>query len=49
MHSADLFITKPGGLSTTEAAACGLPMVLMDTVAAVRAEPDFFSNRGRPL
>lgn len=33
MHSADLFLTKPGGLSTSEAAACGVPMVLMDTVA----------------
>lgn len=32
MDSADLFITKPGGLSTTEAAAKGLPMVLIDAV-----------------
>ncbi len=31
--SADLYLTKPGGLTTTEAAAKGLPMVLVDTVA----------------
>jgi len=33
MDSADLYLTKPGGLSTTEAAAKGLPMVLIDAVA----------------
>ena len=33
MQSADLFLTKPGGLSTTEAAASRLPMVLIDAVA----------------
>ena len=27
MKAADLFITKPGGLSSTEAAVCGVPMV----------------------
>ncbi len=47
MHSADLFITKPGGLSTTEAAACGLPMVLMDTVAGCEGHNlTFFLQRG---
>ena len=47
MHSADLFITKPGGLSTTEAAACGLPMVLMDTVAGCEGHNlAFFLQRG---
>ena len=47
MHSADLFLTKPGGLSTTEAAACGLPMVLMDTVAGCEGHNlDFFLRRG---
>ncbi|MDO4492313.1 MAG: glycosyltransferase [Clostridia bacterium] len=34
MDSADLYLTKPGGLSTTESAVKGLPMVLIDTVAA---------------
>ena len=33
MDSADLYVTKPGGISTTEAMAKGLPMVLVDAVA----------------
>ena len=33
MQSADLFLTKPGGLSTTEAMTARLPMVLIDAVA----------------
>ena len=33
MNAAELMITKPGGLSTTEAAAKGLPMVLVDAVS----------------
>lgn len=33
MDSADLYVTKPGGLSTTEAAAKRLPMVFIDAVA----------------
>lgn len=33
MDSADLYLTKPGGLSSTEAAAKKLPMVLIDAVA----------------
>ena len=33
MDSADLYLTKPGGLSTTEAAAKMLPMVFIDAVA----------------
>ena len=33
MDSADLYLTKPGGLSTSEAAAKRLPMVLIDAVA----------------
>lgn len=46
MHSADVFLTKPGGLSTTEAAVCGLPMVLMDTVAGCEGHNlDFFLHR----
>jgi len=32
MDSADLLLTKPGGMSVSEAAAKGLPMVLADTV-----------------
>ncbi len=33
LSSADLYLTKPGGLSVTEAAAAGIPMVLIDAVA----------------
>jgi len=33
MDSADIYVTKPGGISTTEAMAKGLPMVLVDAVA----------------
>ncbi len=33
MDSADLYLTKPGGLSTSEAAVKELPMLLIDTVA----------------
>ena len=37
MDSADLYLTKPGGLSTTEAAAKNLPMVLIDAVSGCEA------------
>ena len=37
MDSADLYLTKPGGLSTTEAAVKQLPMVLIDAVAGCEA------------
>ena len=33
MQSVDVFLTKPGGLSTSEAVASKLPMVLIDAVA----------------
>lgn len=33
MNSADLLLSKPGGLSTTEAAENNLPMILIDAVA----------------
>ena len=33
MDSADLYLTKPGGLSTSEALAKALPMVLINAVA----------------
>jgi processive 1,2-diacylglycerol beta-glucosyltransferase len=29
MHAADLLVTKPGGLTSAEALACGLPMLIM--------------------
>lgn len=33
MAAADVYVTKPGGISTTEAMSQGLPMVLVDAVA----------------
>lgn len=33
MRASEVYMTKPGGLSTTESAAMGLPMVLIDAVA----------------
>lgn len=33
MAATDVYVTKPGGISTTEAMARGLPMVLVDAVA----------------
>jgi processive 1,2-diacylglycerol beta-glucosyltransferase len=32
MGVADLMLSKPGGLTTSEALACGLPMVILDPV-----------------
>jgi len=29
MHAADLLVTKPGGMTSAEALACGLPMVIL--------------------
>lgn len=47
MDSADLYLTKPGGISTTEAAAKGLPMVFIDAVAGCeRYNLCFFLDRG---
>ena len=37
MDSADLYLTKPGGLSTSEGLAKALPMVLIDAVAGCEA------------
>jgi len=47
MDSADLYLTKPGGLSSTEAAVKKLPMVLIDAVAGCEAyNRDFFVSLG---
>ncbi|MEO8205199.1 MAG: glycosyltransferase [Chthoniobacterales bacterium] len=32
MKTADLLLSKPGGLTTAEALACGLPMIILDPV-----------------
>lgn len=47
MDAADLIITKPGGLSTTEAANKHLPMVLFNTVGGCESRNfDFFLENG---
>ncbi len=45
--SADLLLTKPGGISTTEAAVKGLPMVLFNAVGGCETRNlEFFVERG---
>ena len=47
MDSVDLYLTKPGGLSTTEAAVKCLPMVMVDAVAGCEAHNRrYFLNIG---
>lgn len=47
MDSADVYLTKPGGLSSTEAAVKALPMVCIDAVAGCEAyNLRFFVNCG---
>lgn len=47
MDSADLYLTKPGGISTTEAAVKGLPMVLINAVGGCEAPNlKFFTECG---
>ena len=47
MDSADVYLTKPGGISISEAAAKGLPMVLIDAVSGCEAyNLEFFIRTG---
>ena len=47
MRGTDLFLTKPGGLSTSEAVAANLPMVLIDAVAGCEEHNlDYFLRAG---
>ena len=32
MHASDLLVTKPGGLTVSEALACNLPMAVFDAI-----------------
>lgn len=46
MEEADVYLTKPGGISVSEAAAKGVPMVLLDTVSGCEKHNlDFFVAR----
>ena len=47
MEASDVLVTKPGGITVTEAAMKGLPMVLVDAVAGCEAyNMDFFTDLG---
>lgn len=47
MDSCDLYLTKPGGLSTSEARIKHLPMVLMNTVSGCeQGNLEFFLDKG---
>lgn len=47
MRAADCIITKPGGLSTSEALACGLPMILVSPIPGQEdRNAQFFLNSG---
>ena len=47
MDSADLFLTKPGGISVSEAAVKRLPMVLIDAVSGCESgNLEFFLEKG---
>ncbi|MDO4938431.1 MAG: glycosyltransferase [Lachnospiraceae bacterium] len=50
MDSADAFVTKPGGISVTEAAAKKLPMILINTVGGCEnGNLDYFVQKGGAL
>lgn len=47
MDAADLYLTKPGGISVTEAAVKCLPMVFVNAVAGCETyNAEFFISRG---
>ncbi len=50
MRACDLFLTKPGGLSSTEAAVSGVPMVHLTPIPGCETENSrFFAQRGMAL
>ena len=50
MHASDLLITKPGGLTISEALACNLPMVVFDSIPGQEEDnAAFLVNRGMAL
>ncbi len=45
MYAADLLVTKPGGLTVSEALACGLPMAVFDAIPGQEEDnADFLSS-----
>ncbi len=47
MRAADVFVTKPGGLSSTEAAVCGVPLVHTAAIPGCETyNAEYFSSHG---
>lgn len=50
MRAADLFVTKPGGLSSTEAAVCGIPIIHVCAIPGCETyNAEFFSGSGMSI
>lgn len=50
LRVSDLFISKPGGLSSTEAAVCGVPLIHLSPIPGCEtANMDCFSRQGMSL
>lgn len=50
MKACDLFISKPGGLSSTEGAALGIPMILISPIPGCESRnAEFYSKHGLAL
>lgn len=47
LHACDLYLTKPGGLSTTEAAVAGVPLALLPPIPGCESKNlRFFTQFG---
>ena len=50
LKAADVFITKPGGLSSTEAAVCGIPLIHLSPIPGCEtSNAQYFSGHGMSL
>ena len=50
MHGCDVFISKPGGLSSTEAAAAGVPLIHISPIPGCESHNcRFFADRGMSI
>lgn len=50
VKAADIFITKPGGLSSTEAAVCGIPLIHLSPIPGCETSNAlYFAKRGMSL
>ena len=45
MFAADLLVTKPGGLTVSEALACGLPLAVFEAIPGQEEENAFFLEK----